>query len=209
LSPIVEDPRILLYSRIRKSPFFAASRRHGVAMYSVYNHMDHPRHYGDPVAEYWQLLDGVTLWDVGVERQVEITGPDAFAFANMCELRGGSGVAGLEHVPRCATDEDLAAQRLTAAELEILQVLLGPPPRQLARRLGLVGIAEDAQRDDLAVAAVHELVRHESRPAADVLGEALVDPAREFFHRPALQAIPPDACEHSLLPSSGQGTADR
>src|SRR5204863_6580225 len=83
LSPIIEDPRILLYSRIRKSPFFSASRRHGVAMYSVYNHMYHPRDYGDPVEEYWQLLEGVTLWDVGVERQVEITGPDAFTFTNM------------------------------------------------------------------------------------------------------------------------------
>jgi hypothetical protein len=119
------------------------------------------------------------------------------------ELPGGSGVARLEHVPRCATDEDLAAERLEAAELEILQVLLGPLLGELARRLGLVGIAEHAQRDDLAFAAVHELVRRESRPAADVLGEALVDPARELFHRPALQAIPPDACEHSLLPSSG------
>src|SRR5438874_2848123 len=77
------QPEILLYSRIRKSPFFYGSRRHGVAMYSVYNHMYHPRHYGDPVAEYWQLLEGVTLWDVGVERQVEITGPDAFTFTNM------------------------------------------------------------------------------------------------------------------------------
>jgi hypothetical protein len=53
---MIEHPQILLYSRIRKSPFFSASRRHGVAMYSVYNHMYHPRHYGDPVAEYWQLL---------------------------------------------------------------------------------------------------------------------------------------------------------
>jgi glycine cleavage system aminomethyltransferase T len=87
LSPIIEDPRILLYSRIRKSPFFSASRRHGVAMYSVYNHMYHPRHYGDPVEEYWQLLNGVTLWDVGVERQVEITGPDAFSFTNMLVAR--------------------------------------------------------------------------------------------------------------------------
>jgi glycine cleavage system aminomethyltransferase T len=87
VSPIIEHPQILLYSRIRKSPFFYASRRHGVAMYSVYNHMYHPRHYGDPVEEYWQLLGGVTLWDVGVERQVEITGPDAFALTNMLVAR--------------------------------------------------------------------------------------------------------------------------
>ena len=80
---VIPDPRILLYPRLRKSPFFWASRRHGVAMYSVYNHTYHPRHYGDPVAEYWALLNGVTLWDVGVERQIEITGPDAFDFTNM------------------------------------------------------------------------------------------------------------------------------
>ncbi|MBA2359865.1 MAG: glycine cleavage system protein T [Actinobacteria bacterium] len=80
---MVEHPEVLLYTRIRKSPYFYASRRHGVKVYSFYNHMYHPRHYGDPVEEYWQLLNGVTLWDVGVERQVEITGPDAFTLANM------------------------------------------------------------------------------------------------------------------------------
>jgi glycine cleavage system aminomethyltransferase T len=87
LSEVNAHPEILLYSRIRKSPFYYASRKHGVAMYSVYNHTYHPRHYGDPVAEYWQLLEGVTLWDVGVERQVEITGPDAFELTNMLVAR--------------------------------------------------------------------------------------------------------------------------
>jgi glycine cleavage system aminomethyltransferase T len=80
-------PHILLYPRIRKSPYFYSSRRHGVAMYSVYNRTYHPRHYGDPVGEYWTLLNDVTLWDVGVERQVEISGPDAFAFTNMLVSR--------------------------------------------------------------------------------------------------------------------------
>jgi glycine cleavage system aminomethyltransferase T len=83
VNQIVEHPEVLLYTRIRKSPFFYASRRHGVKVYSFYNHMYHPRHYGDPVEEYWKLVNGVTLWDVGVERQVEITGPDAFTLANM------------------------------------------------------------------------------------------------------------------------------
>lgn len=85
--PVNPDPQILLYPRIRKSPFFYASRQHGVAMYSVYNRTYHPRHYGDPLAEYWALLNGVTLWDVGVERQIEITGPDAFDFTNMLITR--------------------------------------------------------------------------------------------------------------------------
>jgi glycine cleavage system aminomethyltransferase T len=82
VSPVNEHPEILLYTRLRKSPYFYSSRKHGVAMYSVYNHTYHPRHYGDPIGEYWALLNGVTLWDVGVERQVEITGPDAFDFVN-------------------------------------------------------------------------------------------------------------------------------
>jgi glycine cleavage system aminomethyltransferase T len=87
LAEVNEHPEILLYTRIRKSPYFYASRRHGVQMYSVYNHTYHPRHYGDPVAEYWQLLNGVTLWDVGVERQIEISGPDAFDFTNLLVAR--------------------------------------------------------------------------------------------------------------------------
>src|SRR5437773_2933334 len=81
--PIVERPAILLYTRLRRTPYFHSSRRHGVHVYSVYNHFYHPRHYGDPVAEYWHLLNEVTMWDVGVERQIEISGPDAFTFTNM------------------------------------------------------------------------------------------------------------------------------
>ena len=87
LSPVNEHPGVMLYSRIRKSPYFYASRRHDVQLYSVYNHMYHPRHYGDPVEEYWHLLNGVTLWDVGVERQIEISGPDAFDFTQLLVAR--------------------------------------------------------------------------------------------------------------------------
>lgn len=78
---------MLLYPRIRKSPYFYAASRHGVAMYSVYNRMYVPRHYGDPVAEYWNLLTNVSLADVGVERAIEITGPDAFTFTNRLVTR--------------------------------------------------------------------------------------------------------------------------
>ena len=79
---VEENPGILLYTRIRKSPYFYASRKHGVKRYSVYNHTYHPRHYGDPVEEYWKLVNDVTLWDVGVEKQIQIKGPDAFDLAN-------------------------------------------------------------------------------------------------------------------------------
>ena len=42
-----------------------------------------PTFYDDDEDEYWHLLKHVTLWDVAVERQVEITGPDAFEFTNI------------------------------------------------------------------------------------------------------------------------------
>src|SRR3712207_6688738 len=82
------NPGVLLYTRIKKSPYYYGSRRHGVQLYSVYNHHYHPRHYGDPFEEYWQLLEGVTVWDVGgAGRQVEITGPYVFEVTNMLTPR--------------------------------------------------------------------------------------------------------------------------
>ena len=83
MESIHNSPGMLLYTRIRKSAFFYASRHPKPLLYATYNHTYHPRVYGDPVEEYWHLLNSVTLWDVGVEKQVEITGPDAFTFTNM------------------------------------------------------------------------------------------------------------------------------
>lgn len=74
-------------ARLRRSPFFDATQRYGAKAYTVYNHMLFPICYGDLEAEYWHLLHHVTLWDVSVERQVEITGPDAFAFTNLLTPR--------------------------------------------------------------------------------------------------------------------------
>lgn len=70
-------------SRIRRSPFFEATRRYGVTAFSVYNRMYLPMRYSDPETEFWNLVDNVTLWDVAAQRIVEITGPDALAFTNL------------------------------------------------------------------------------------------------------------------------------
>jgi aminomethyltransferase len=69
-------------ARLRRTPFFDATQRHGAKAYTVYNHMFFPVCFDDLETEYWHLLNHVTLWDVSVERQVEITGPDAFEFTN-------------------------------------------------------------------------------------------------------------------------------
>jgi len=71
----------------RRSPFFEKTLEAGCSAYDIYNHMYLPGYYGDPVEEYWALLNGVTLWDVGVERIVEITGTDASTFTNSLTCR--------------------------------------------------------------------------------------------------------------------------
>ena len=74
-------------ARLRRSPFFDATLRSGCKAYTVYNHMFLPTRYDDLETEYSKLLNGVTVWDVSVERQTEITGPDGLAFTNLLTPR--------------------------------------------------------------------------------------------------------------------------
>lgn len=61
----------------RRSPYFEATLEAGCSAYDIYNHMYLPAYYDDPDVEYWALVNGVTMWDVGVERTVEVAGKDA------------------------------------------------------------------------------------------------------------------------------------
>jgi aminomethyltransferase len=74
-------------TQIRKSPYFEATLRYGAKAFSVYNHMYIPRDFGDPVENYWNLIKTAILCDVAVERQVEITGPDAADFMQLLTPR--------------------------------------------------------------------------------------------------------------------------
>ena len=79
--------QITIGSRIRRSPFHAAAAAAGATHYTIYNRMYMPTSYGDPLGEYERLMTGVSIWDVGAERQVEIEGPDARAFADYVSCR--------------------------------------------------------------------------------------------------------------------------
>lgn len=68
---------------LEKSPFFDGAHKAGAHTYIVLNHMFMPYRYGDPVEEYWSLVNDVTVWDVAAERQVEIGGPDAERFMDI------------------------------------------------------------------------------------------------------------------------------
>jgi aminomethyltransferase len=80
-------------TQIRKSPYFDATVRWGAQGFSVYNHMYIPRDFGDPEQNFWNLVNEAILCDVAVERQVEITGPDAAQFTQMLTCRDLSKMA--------------------------------------------------------------------------------------------------------------------
>jgi glycine cleavage system aminomethyltransferase T len=71
----------------RRSPFFEATRRAGCNAYDIYNKMYLPAEYDDPEIEYRALNEGVTLWDVGVERTVQVSGRDADRLIDMLTCR--------------------------------------------------------------------------------------------------------------------------
>ncbi len=68
---------------MRKSPYTDAALRWGATGLSVYNHMYIPRDFGDQTQNFWNLVNDAILCDVAVERQVEITGPDAGRFTQL------------------------------------------------------------------------------------------------------------------------------
>ena len=80
-------------TQIRKSPYFDATVKWGASGFSVYNHMYIPRDFGDPEQNFWNLINDAILCDVAVERQVEITGPDAAQFVQMLTPRDLSQMA--------------------------------------------------------------------------------------------------------------------
>jgi len=84
--------RILIDTRLRKGPYWHLSQAAGAWCYSVYNKIYHPRAYirpedGGLMKEYEYLTEHVTMWNVAVERQIQVKGPDAERFIDMVITR--------------------------------------------------------------------------------------------------------------------------
>ncbi len=90
-------------ARLRPSPFYEATVKEGVCAFTTYNHMLMPTSYGKPLEEYWRLINGVSQWDVAVERQVQLKGPDAGRLAQILAPRDLSQqkVGQGKYVPLC------------------------------------------------------------------------------------------------------------
>ncbi len=93
-------------ARNRRTPYFDATQRYGPKGYTVYNHMYFPIRFDSFEAEFDTLLNAVTLWDVAVERCLEISGPDGFRFAQLLTPRDLStcAVGQAKYVLICDSD---------------------------------------------------------------------------------------------------------
>lgn len=90
-------------ARLRPSPFYEATLAEGMVSASTYNRMIMPTGYGHPEEEYWRIIKGVSQWDVGCERQVQLKGPDARHLAQILSPRDLSGcqVGQGKYIPMC------------------------------------------------------------------------------------------------------------
>jgi aminomethyltransferase len=88
---------LLISTRVRKSPYWHLSHEAGCWRATVYNRIYHPRGYvrpedGGAMVEYEALINHVTMWNVAVERQIRVKGPDAEAFVNYVITRDATRI---------------------------------------------------------------------------------------------------------------------
>ncbi|MFW5922235.1 MAG: aminomethyl transferase family protein [Halodesulfurarchaeum sp.] len=108
------DPGIemLVSTRLRKSPFFHKSfNEEGAWRATSYNRMYHPRGLVEPedggtMAEHEALTNAVTLWDVAVERQIRVRGPDAEALTDYVVTRDVTEIEPMQGKYVILTNED-------------------------------------------------------------------------------------------------------
>ena len=99
-------PVLSVSRRTRSTPFTSRVEAAGVKGYTVYNHMLLPTYFRGVEEDYWHLRAAVQVWDVAVERQVELAGPDAAKLAQMLTVRDISkfDVGRCGYVPVCDHD---------------------------------------------------------------------------------------------------------
>ena len=91
---------MLISTRVRKSPYWHKSMEAGCWRATVYNRIYHPRGYvkpedGGAMVEYEAIKNHVTMWNVAVERQIRVIGPDAEKFTDYVITRDATKISPL------------------------------------------------------------------------------------------------------------------
>ena len=87
--------------RVRSTPFTKKIEKQGVKSYTVYNHMLLPTSFSNVDEEYLHLKKDVQIWDVSVQREIEISGKDAHQLMQLmtCRDLSKSKVGSCYYVP--------------------------------------------------------------------------------------------------------------
>ena len=180
-------------ARLRRSPYYEAEQRYGPLGYTVYNHMLFPIRFDDFDAEYRHLLNHVTVWDVAVERCLEISGPDGFRFTQLLTPRDLSkcAVGQAKYVLVCAPDGGILNDPvLTRMDENRFWLALASSDALLYAK----GLAAHAGLDvELREADVHPLQVQGPRSKdvmRDLLGEGILDLKYYWFTETAIEGIP-------------------
>jgi glycine cleavage system aminomethyltransferase T len=180
-------------ARLRRSPFFEATQRYGPKGFTVYNHTLFPTNFDDFEEEYRHLLEHVTLWDVAVERNVEVTGPDGFRFAQLLTCRDlstcqvGQGKYVLITAPDGGILNDPVMLRIdentfwfALADSDVLFYAFG-----LA-----VGAGLDVQVREIDAAPLQIQGPRSKDVVRDLLGDEILDLRYYWFARTEIDGIP-------------------
>ena len=176
------DPGIemLVSTRVRKSPFFHKSfNENGAWRATVYNRIYHPRGLVEPeeggaMAEYEALTQDVTIWDVAVERQIRVRGPDAEALTDYVITRDATSIEPMhgKYVILCNEDGGILNDPilLRIAEDEFWFSISDSTLMQWLQGVN-VGMGFDVEIDEIDVAPMQIQGPKSTDVMVDVVGE--------------------------------------
>ena len=185
--------QLSLGTRVRKSPFFNSCLKAGLSAASVYNHMYMPTSYGNPAAEYDRLINGVAMWDVSVERQVAIKGPDAIKLARYLTPRNLDGlcIGQGRYVPMCKHDGSIINDPvLLQVEDDEIWLSIADSDMQLwvSAIAGSLGMDVEVFEPDVSPLAIQGPMA--SAVVSDLFGSWVMDLKYFGFRETSLDGIP-------------------
>jgi aminomethyltransferase len=181
-------------ARNRRTPYYEATQRYAPKGFTVYNHTYFPIRFDTFEAEFEALLSGVTLWDVSVERCLEISGRDGFKFAQLltCRDLSACAVGQAKYVLICDGDGGIINDPvLTRMEENTFWFALASSDALLFAR----GLRNAYPQLDVTIREVDVAPLQIQGPKSkdlmrDLVGEGILDLKYYWWRREAIAGIP-------------------
>jgi glycine cleavage system aminomethyltransferase T len=181
-------------ARNRRTPYFEATQRSGALGYTVYNHMYFPIRFDTFEAEFDALLNRVTIWDVAVERCLEVSGPDGARFAQLLTPRNleRCAVGQARYVLICDSDGGIVNDPvLTRMDEQTFWFALASSDALLfARGLRNAHPALDVSIRELDVAPLQVQGPRSRELLRDLVGDSILDLRYYWWRRAEIRGIP-------------------